>query len=165
MKQEEYDVALAIAKAHFSFLAEETEHDGEPEEWNERLHFKVPIIMYLAMARAALEATSESLPDEVESVARAMWHDEAMRYADIPLEDWRKVEGHERDDWLRQARAAIKGMYESRKELEDQNDGLIGYFNDLLQWLARQGFEVSPELSPLRNVRKAIKSLQEKKND
>lgn len=146
------DVACAIAKAHFDVVSD------HGDEWNEREHFKVPMLMYLAGAKAAIATIHEAatLPDEVESVARAMWHDEAMRYVDIPVADWEKVEEFEREDWSRLARAALKAVHESRAELEDENDRMIGEVNDLMMWLTKRGFTVKPHLSLVRNVRSAF---------
>jgi hypothetical protein len=153
----EEEVARAIARTWFDTTR------GLDEEWNEREHFKVPILLYRAAARAAIKKMRElrELPDEVETVARAMWHDEAMRYADIPLEDWEKVEGHQREDWLRQARAALNAVLEARQELQEESDQLRGEINDVLSILASRGYEVSKGRSLARNLRPYLKTPKE----
>jgi len=151
------EVAHAIAVSNFMVTAE------ADEEWNERAHFKVPVIVYMAAARAAIKRYRELtvLPDEVESVARAMWHDEAMRYADVPLEDWRKVEEFDREDWLRLARAALQATAESRRDIEDDLDKALGEINDVLSILASRGYEVNKDRPLIRNVRQYLKTPKE----
>lgn len=51
----------------------------------------------------------------VETVARALWHDHAMRYADVPIEDWARVEESYREGYLREARVAIAAMPKSSR--------------------------------------------------
>jgi uncharacterized protein (UPF0335 family) len=153
----EEEIARALAVAHFDFSRE------PDEEWNERQNFKVPILYYKALARVAIKKMRElrELPDEVETVARAMWHDEAMRYADVPLEEWEKVEGSNREDWLRQARAALNAVLEARQELEEESEQLRGEINDVLSILASRGYEVNKNRSLVRNLRPYLKTPKE----
>lgn len=153
----EEEVAREIAKTYFQL----TTPPGT--EWNEREHYKVPVMIYRAQARAAIRKMRElrELPDEVETVARALWHDEAMRYADIPLEDWKRVEGPQREVWLRQARAALNAVLEARQELEAENEWLLGEINDVLSILASRGYEVHKDRSLVRNLRPYLKTPKE----
>lgn len=153
----EEEIARALAVAHFEFSQE------PDEEWDERQNFKVPILFYMALARVAIKRMRElrELPDEVETVARAMWHDEAMRYADIPLEEWELVEGSSREDWLRQARAALNAVLEARQELKAENERLLGEINDVLSILASKGYEVSKNRSLVHNLRPYLKTPRE----
>jgi hypothetical protein len=150
-------VARAIANTHHEVVW------GEP--LGER-DFKVGIIAYQASARAALKIfQGGTLPDEVEHVARAMWHAEAERHADFPLSDWEKVEDYAKEDYRRLARAALTAMTESRQDLIEENDKFIGEINDVLTLLTRRGYPVDKDLSLVSNLRKHLPRKEVEKDD
>jgi hypothetical protein len=102
---------------------------------------------------------------EVERVARALWHEEAMRYADIPIEQWTFVGQQPREDFLREARAALKALGESRKDLEDEIEDLTGEINDVLQYMARRGYTRDKDKSLIGNLRAFLKAMGLKPSD